>query len=127
MDIQISYAGQQISVSKEVADFLERDRRKMAALKKQDERHLSKSDFETVLACHGQNAKKLEDTALKDLSLEKLRIVVYGLSDEEMRLISLRFTGECSLEEIGSHFGVSKMAISKRLKKLFSKLRDSVI
>ena len=124
--MQISYAGQQFSVSKEVADFLERDRRKMAALKKQDERHLSKSDFETVLACRYQNPKILEDTALKNLSLEKLRTAVCELNDEERRLISLRFIDEWSMEEIGAHFGVSKMAISKRLKKLLSMLRDSV-
>ena len=31
------------------------------------------------------------------------------------------------MEEIGKIYGVSKMAVSKRLKKLYEKLRSSVI
>jgi len=126
MDILIYYAGKPVSVPKEVADFLEQDRRKMAALKKQDDRHLSKSDFETVLSRHYTDPHELENTVIRNLCLERLRNAVAKLDDEEKMLIVLRFDKELSLEEIGRSFGVSKMAISKRLKKLLAKLRDSV-
>ena len=51
--VVIPYNGQQVSVPKEVADFLEQDRKQEQAQEKQDERHLSKSEFETVLPGSG--------------------------------------------------------------------------
>ena len=48
------------------------------------------------------------------------------MSVQEQELISLRYDGELSMEEIGKVFGISKMAVSKRLKKLHAKLRSSV-
>ena len=49
--VVITYSGQQVSVPKEVADFLEQDRKREQAQDKRDQRHLSKSEFETVLSC----------------------------------------------------------------------------
>ena len=49
-NVVIVYNGEQVSVSKEVADFLEQDRKREQAQEKQDARHLSKSEFETVLS-----------------------------------------------------------------------------
>jgi len=46
--VVIIYNGEQVSVPKEVADFLEQDRKRQQAQDKQDARHLSKSEFETV-------------------------------------------------------------------------------
>lgn len=48
--VVIIYNGEQVSVPKEVADFLEQDRKRQQAQDKQDARHLSKSKFETVLS-----------------------------------------------------------------------------
>ena len=48
--VVIIYNGEPVSVPKEVADFLEQDRKREQAQGKQDERHLSKSEFETVLS-----------------------------------------------------------------------------
>ena len=47
-NVVIVYNGEQVSVPKEVADFLEQDRKREQAQDKQDTRHLSKSEFETV-------------------------------------------------------------------------------
>ena len=41
-------------------------------------------------------------------------------------LISLRYQKELTVEEIGKVFGISKMAVAKRLKKLHKELRGSV-
>ena len=46
--VVIVYNGEQVSVPKEVADFLEQDRKRQQAQDKQDARHLSKSEIETV-------------------------------------------------------------------------------
>ena len=59
--VVIIYSVQQVSVPKEVADFLERDRKREQAREKQDERHLSKSEFETVLSGSDCVRRPMED------------------------------------------------------------------
>ncbi len=125
-DTVVTYQGQQVSVSKEAADFLERDRRHMRAQYKRDQRHLSRRDFETVLSSYGDVERVTEDTALKNLQLETLREMVDGLGERDRRLISLRYDEELSMEAIGRQLGVSRMAILKRLRTLNRKLNRAV-
>ena len=125
-DTVVFYNGEQVSVPKEVAEFLEQDRRRAQAQARQDKRHLSRSEFETVLSSHVSAGRPLEQSVLWNLRLENLRKAVAELSAQEQELISLRYDGELSMEEIGKVFGISKMAVSKRLKKLHEKLRSSV-
>ena len=68
----------------------------------------------------------MEDAALQNLWLENLRKAVDGLDDQGQDLIRLRYGSDLTIEEIGKIYGVSKVAISKRLKKLHEKLRSSV-
>ena len=124
--VVIIYSGQQVSVPKEVADFLEQDRKREQAQDKQDERHLSKSEFETVLSWWYCVRRPVEDAALRNLRLENLRKAVDGLDAQGQDLIRLRYGSDLTMEEIGKIYGVSKMAVSKRLKKLHEKLRSSV-
>ena len=124
--VVITYSGQQVSVPKEVADFLEQDRKREQAQEKQDERHLSKSEFETVLSGLDCVRRPVEDAVLWNLRLENLWEAVDGLDDQGQDLIDLRYGRGLTMEEIGKIYGVSKMAVSKRLKKLHEKLRSSV-
>ena len=124
--VVIEYNGEQVSVPKEVADFLEQDRKREQAQEKQDQRHLSKSEFETVLFCSDSVRRPVEDAVLRNLRLENLRMAIGNLDDQGQDLISLRYGGELTMEEIGKVYGISKMAVSKRLKKLHEKLRSSV-
>jgi RNA polymerase sigma factor (sigma-70 family) len=127
MEVLILYEGEQISVPKEVADFLESDRKRLQAQARQDKRHLSKSSFEKALnSRQTTDNHTLEDLTFKNLSLQNLRVEFSKLSDDEKKLLIRRFHDDKTLEEIGEEFGVSKMTISKRLKKLISRLRDSV-
>ena len=125
-DTVVFYSGEQVSVPKEVAEFLEEDRRRAQAQARQDKRHLSRSEFETVLSSHVSARRPLERSGLWNLCLENLRKAVAELSAQEQELITLRYDGELSMEEIGRAFVISKMAASKRLKKLHEKLRSSV-
>ena len=111
---------------KEVADFLEQDRKREQAQDKRDERHLSKSEFETVLSGLDCVRRPVEDAVLRNLRLENLRKTVDDLDDQGQDLIGLRYGSGLTMEEIGKIYGVSKMAVSKRLKKLHEKLRSSV-
>ena len=124
--VVITYSGQQVSVPKEVADFLEQDRKREQAQEKQDKRHLSKSEFETVLSGLDCVKRPVEDAVLRNLRLENLRKAVDDLDDQGQDLIGLRYGSGLTMEEIGKVYGVSKMAVSKRLKKLHEKLRSSV-
>ena len=115
--VVIEYNGEQVSVPKEVADFLEQDRKREQAQKKQDQRHLSKSEFETVLSGSDCVRRPVEDAVLRNLRLENLRKAIANLDDKDQAMISLRYSGELTMEEIGKVSDISKMAVSKRLKK----------
>ena len=125
--VVIEYNGEQVSVPKEVADFLEQDQKREQAQKKQDQRHLSKSEFETVLSGSDCVRRPVEDAVLRNLRLENLRRAVANLDDKDQAMISLRYSGELTMEEIGQIYDISKMAVSKRLKKLHEKLGRSVL
>ena len=68
--VVITYSGQQVSVPKEVADFLEQDRKREQAQEKRDQRHLSRSEFETVLFCSDCVRRPVEDARSGTSSLK---------------------------------------------------------
>ena len=125
-NVVIVYNGEQVSVPKEVADFLEQDRKREQAQERQDARHLSKSEFETVLSGSDCVRRPVEDAALRNLQLENLRKAIAELDVQGQNLLSLRYSGALTMEEIGQIYGISKIAVSKRLKKLHEKLGSSV-
>ena len=125
-NVVIVYNGEQASVPKGVSDFLEQDRKREQAQEKQDARHLSKSEFETVPSGSDCVRRPVEDAALRNLQLENLRKAIAELDVQGQNLLSLRYSGELTMEEIGQIYGISKMAVSKRLKKLHEKLGSSV-
>ena len=120
--VVIIYNGEQVSVPKEVADFLEQDRKRQQAQDKQDARHLSKSEFETVPSVR----RPVEDAALRNLQLENLRKAIAELDVQGQNLLSLRYSDALTMDGIGQSYGISKMAVSKRLKKLHEKLGSAV-
>ena len=134
MDKAVIYGGQQITVSIEVADFLKQDDRRLQSKGRSDRRHYThfsnayvKGDFETVLSSQQtSNRFALEDLVLKNLRLKSLQKAIATLSKDEQNLIRYYFYEEITMEEIGEIFGMSKSAISKRLKKLYAKMRDLV-
>ena len=68
--VVIIYNGEQVSVPKEVADFLEQDWKRQQAQDKQDARLLSKSEFETVLSGLECVKRPVEDAVLRNLRLK---------------------------------------------------------
>lgn len=86
--VVIEYNGEQVSVPKEVADFLEQDRKREQAQKKQDARHLSKSEFETVLSGLDCVRRPMEDDVFWNLRLENLRGAIEKLDAKDQKLIS---------------------------------------
>ena len=124
--VVIIYNGEQVSVPKEVADFLEQDRKREQAQDKQDARHLSKSEFEMVPSGSDRVRRPVEDAVLRNLRLENLRKAIAELDGQGQNLLSLRYSDALTMDEIGHIYGISRMAVSKRLKKLHEKLGSSV-
>ena len=80
-----------------------------------------------MLFCSDCVRRPVEDTVLRNLQLECLRKAVDGLGTQSRELIELRYGQGLTMEEIGTIYGVSKAAVSKRLKKLHEQLRGSVL
>ena len=125
--VVIIYNGEQVSVPKEVADFLEQDRKRQQAQDKQDTRHLSKSEFEMVPSGSDCVRRPVEDAALRNLQLENLRKAIAELDVQGQNLLSLRYSDALTMDEIGQIYGISKMAVSKRLKKLHKRALSVLI
>lgn len=79
-----------------------------------------------MLFCSECVRRPVEDEALRNLRLENLRKAVKDLGEQSRELIDLRYGRELTMEEIGKVYGISKTAVSKRLKTLHEKLRSSV-
>lgn len=122
----VKYGEGAVSVSKEVAEFLEADRKRQAAEGRSDRRHISKSDSETVLSTAQITALSdpTFESAFKNLCFEKLQKIIADLEPHERFLIRCYFFEECTMQQIADKLGVSKMAISKQLKKLLSRIRE---
>ena len=87
---------------------------------------LSKSEFETVLSGMECVKRPVEDAVLRNLRLENLRGAIAELDMQGQNLLSLRYSDALTMEEISQIYGISRMAVSKRLKKLHEKLGSSV-
>ena len=122
----VKYGESTVSVSKEVAEFLETDRKRQAAEGRSDRRHISKSDSETVLSTPQITAfsDPTFESAFKNLCFEKLQKIIADLEPHERFLIWCYFFEERTMQQIADKLGVSKMAISKQLKKLLSRIRE---
>ena len=65
----------------------------------------------------------VEDVVFRNLALEKLHKVLNSLPKESRELIELYYYNEYTMEQIGRMYGISKMAVSKRIKKLLAAMR----
>lgn len=108
--ITIFYNGQEIEVDKPVADYLETERRREQNEQKSDKRHLSDKnidsyDFDEYIA------DKSEDFADKIAEMDTLK----ALTSIQKSIVLDRIDG-LTIRDIAQKYGVSRNAISKRLK-----------
>ena len=78
-DVVVTYYNEQVSVPKEVAEFLEEDRKRAQAQIRQDKRHLNRVELEDVPQHQIPVRCSAEDDALRNLQLENLRKAVEKL------------------------------------------------
>ena len=126
MQKTIIYNGSEVVVSEEVAQFLEEDRKRQANEGKSDRRHLDFFDPELGLVTDPNiefsnppyNALRRKEV------ITKLHSCLGALDFEELLIIKMYYYEGYTLTRIAEKFGVTKMAISKRHRKLLKELRE---
>ena len=66
------------------------------------------------------------EKVLNNIFLDKLREVLPLLDAEDQKLLWLRHGQELSEQKLGEIYGVSQQAISKRLRKLYDKIKKMI-
>lgn len=123
MGVEVCYCGQAVAVTEEVALFLaESDRQ----LENADRRYGDHNncirpypDPDTVLDtkhCTGRNY--LLNKAMWNMERKRVRSYIHSLGPELERLYYMRYVLDFTEQKIADKLGISKMAVSKRLKKL---------
>lgn len=116
-----------VSVSVEVAEFLEADKRREASYQRQCRRKIDNTDFDDVLDFYHLPSKdSLLNLVIKREETRELQQAYNALSADEQELVTRYYYLEMSMEEIGKRLGISKMAVSKRHKKIINKMRSSM-
>jgi RNA polymerase sigma-B factor len=72
------------------------------------------------LACHDTDLESADDRVC-------LAQVLGGLDDEEREMVIMRFVDGMSQREIGEARGVSQMQVSRRLRRITSRLHDQLV
>lgn len=124
--VTIVYEGQRVLVTQEVAAFLEQDRKRLHAQARSGRRHLAycRVDPDKAVSTHCKKGVNLVlNQVIRNLETEELRKAVNTLPAQDRLLIQYRYCDGLTMQEIGNIFGISKMAVSKRHKKLLGKLR----
>lgn len=128
MQQTILYNGSKVVVSKEVADFLDEERRREQAEEKSDSRHRDFTDLQTAEASILKNVftDPVSNEVIRKDTLERLGKVIRDLDEESRWLIELHYFEERSLTATAEFFGISKQALSKRHAQLLKKMRKSM-
>ena len=128
MQQTILYNGSKVVVSKEVADFLDEERRRKQAEEKSDSRHRDFTDLQTAEASILKNVftDPVSNEVIRKDTLERLGKVISDLDEESRRLIELHYFEERSLTATAEFFGITKQALSKRHADLLKKMRKSM-
>ena len=128
MQQTILYNGSKVVVSKEVADFLDEERRRKQAEEKSDSRHRDFTDLQTAIALIHKNVftDPVSNEVIRKDTLERLGKVICDLDEESRWLIELHYFEERSLTATAEFFGISKQALSKRHAQLLKKMRKSM-
>ena len=128
MQQTILYNGSEVVVSKEVADFLDEERRRKQAEEKSDSRHRGFTDLQTAIASILKNVftDPVSNEVIRKDIMERLGKVIRDLDEESRWLIELHYFEERSLTATAEFFGISKQALSKRHAQLLKKMRKSM-
>ncbi|MDR0916427.1 MAG: hypothetical protein LBN02_04485 [Oscillospiraceae bacterium] len=125
----ISYNGEDVAVSAEVAAFLETDERRNLAERRRDRRHLSDMEFteDTVELFAVVKPVGFEDAFLRSVDESRLRVAIMTLTETQRRRLTAYYYEGLTYREIAAREDVvftkianSVSAAIESLKKYFS-------
>ncbi len=137
----IALEGQTFEVSKELYDAYYRCRRKERYFSQDLKKEHTKIDKETGLLTvipsredslerllevekqFAEDAESVEDTVIRTIMLEKLRVALKCLSDEEKTIIHALFYQEISEVELAKQLGIARTTLQSRKYKILEKLK----
>ncbi|MEN6471855.1 MAG: sigma factor-like helix-turn-helix DNA-binding protein [Clostridiaceae bacterium] len=128
--VLIEYKGQELYVTKEVAAFLEKSRKQIAASDRKYRSHnvpLVYENSDAILDtrhCAGRNY--LLNVVIRNERIAATREALNKLPANMERLYRLRYGRALTQQQIADKEGVSKMAICKRLKNLHALVKKEL-
>ncbi|MEL7609135.1 MAG: sigma-70 family RNA polymerase sigma factor [Bacillota bacterium] len=127
---RIKYYGKIIETTREVAEFLAASRKQLAASDRKYRYHNMALAYldpdETLDTGHCTGRNYLLNVVIRNLENQRVRAAVHLLDTEQQALYRLRYEKDLTQQQIADRLGVSKMAVSKRLKKLHGLVRDAL-
>ena len=123
--VLITYNGAEIWVEKNIADYLEDERKREQSAAKSDQRHLSDKEIDSF-DIHDYLLNKpveLIDEIIRDDEIERLLKSISTLSEDEQSIIINRFFRQKELAEIANERGITYQAVQDRLKQILNKLK----
>ena len=123
--VLITYNGAEIWVEKNIADYLEAERKREQTQAKSDSRHLSDKEIDSFDVHDYLLNKPVEliDEIIRDDEIERLLKSINILSEEEQSIVVDYFFNLTTLANIAKKFGVSHQAIHAKLKRIMNKLK----
>ena len=123
--IAIEYNGEEVTVSQEVADFLEDSRREAQRQYKQDLRNLSGVRCEEYLIedLMAHKPTGFEDELIRQLDKERLPEALAALSETQRRRLTAYYCEGLSYREIAVRDGVNHTKIAKSVDTALKKLK----
>jgi hypothetical protein len=81
---------------------------------------------DAVITKREKGVNLILNQVIKNLEIQELRKAVSKLPEKDRLLVKYRYCDELTQQKIGNIFGISKMAVCKRLTKLHRELRESL-
>jgi len=123
--IKIVYNGQEIKVTKRIADYLETERLREQAEEKRDSRHLSDKDIDRndiddfIKDKPADFVEQIADAS----EAEYLRLALKSLTDTQRRRVQMYFFDGFTYEQIAEFEGISIAAVNQSIFAALKKLK----
>ena len=123
----ITYNGQEIQVDKQVADYLETERRREQAEEKSDSRHLSdkdidRNDLDDFLA---DKPEDFVERIANASEAETLRRALHLLTDTQRRRVQMYFFDGFTYRQVAEFEGVHFTAVAKSIDRALKQVKKS--
>lgn len=124
MDQEATYWRKQgVVLEPEMCSFFDCERRRRQNQKRSDERNQLTFTGRTALEDRWDGTDPVFEAVSKRMDSQQLKKVLSLLPEDERELLDGYYFQEQTMEQIGDSLGISRMAVSKRLKGILRRMR----